>query len=141
MEIFDSVILMVVAGLIFVLVAVYIVQNTTGPAWLQRTAVRIRLAGKWLLYIVGIIFFVSVLLPPIVEEGAMWLFPESKFGYTMEYNLPDDKVIIERKPYDCEWGTAPLGAKHCHYEKAVQTETDQQGKVTAVYVSWQKVQD
>lgn len=70
----------------------------------------------------------------------MWLFPESKFGYTMEYNLADDKVIIESKPYDCEWDTAPLRAKHCPYEKTVQTQT-QNGKVTAVYVRWQKVQD
>ena len=109
----------------------------TGPAWLQRTAFRMRLAGKWLLYIAGVIFFLAVMLP----KGAMWLFPESKVGYTMKYALADEEVIIDRKPHDCEWETAPLGAKHCHYEKVVQTDTDQHGKVTAVYVSWQKVQD
>ena len=83
----------------------------------------------------------GVMLPLIVQEGAMWLFPESKVGYTMKYELADEKVIIDRKPHDCEWETAPLGAKHCHYDKAVQTETGQHGKVTAAYVSWQKVQD
>jgi hypothetical protein len=130
-----------VMAIIALLVFVYIGQNNTGPAWLQRTSFRIRLAGKWLLSIASVIFFLLVVLPLIVQEAAMWLFPESKFGYTVKYQLRDKKVFVDRKPYDCDWGTAPLGAKHCHYEKSVQTEKDQQGKVATVYVSWQKVQD
>jgi hypothetical protein len=129
-----------VVVIVALLVAFYIGQSKTGPPWLQRTAFRIRLAGKWLLYIACFILFVA-LLPQILQEGAIWLFPQSKFGYRAKYNVSDDRVIIERKPYDCEWETAPLGAKHCHYERTVHTETDQHGNVTALYVSWQKVQD
>jgi hypothetical protein len=138
----DAVLLFLPVLIIIVsLVAVYIGENKTGPAWLQRTAFRSRFVWKWVLYIAGIIFSLVVVLPLILQESAMWLFPESKTGYTMKYDLTDEKVIIDRKPHDCEWETAPLGAKHCHYDKAVQTETDQHRKVTAVYVSWQKVQD
>lgn len=146
MEIFYSQVLppLIVVGIIILLTAVYVGQRKTAPAWLQRTAFRIRLLGKWLSYIVGGLFVLASLalvLPLIIQEGAMWLFPQSTFGYAMRYELPDNKVVIERQPHDCEWDSAPIGSKHCHYEKIVQTETDQNGKVTAVYVNWQKVQD
>ena len=71
----------------------------------------------------------------------MWLAPESKFGYAEKYEVPENKVYIETKPHDCEWGKAPLGNKYCHFEKTVHTDTDSHGKVTAVYVSWEKIQD
>jgi len=47
-------------------------------------------------------------------------------------------------PHGCAFDDAPLGNKHCHYEKVVETTKacpEAECKVTAVYVAWQKVQD
>jgi hypothetical protein len=30
-----------------------------------------------------------------------------------------DHVEIEHKPYNCDWDSAPIGSKHCHYEEIV----------------------
>jgi hypothetical protein len=32
----------------------------------------------------------------------------------------ENKIKIEKKPHDCEFLTAPLGNKNCHYDKVVQ---------------------
>ena len=39
--------------------------------------------------------------------------------YAMQNDVPSERVYIQRKPHDCEWMSAPLGDKHCHYEKSV----------------------
>ena len=102
---------------------------------------RIRTLGKVFFTVICFAFFVSVVLPLVIEESLMWLAPESKFGYAVKYGLPDSKVSIEPKPHDCEWGKAPIGSKYCHFEKIVLTAKNERGKVTAVYVNWEKVQD
>jgi hypothetical protein len=59
-----------------------------------------------------------------------------------QYHVSKDKVIIERKPYGCDYEDAPLGNKHCHYEKSIDpVRACDQCKVTAVYLSWRKVED
>lgn len=58
-----------------------------------------------------------------------------------QYEVPKDKVYVEPKPHDCEWGKAPLGNKYCDFEKEVVTDRDAHGNVTAVYVSWNKASD
>ena len=33
------------------------------------------------------------------------------------YNLPNSKIhITSNRPHDCDFMTAPIGQKHCHYE-------------------------
>ena len=132
---------LIVAAVLAAGIILYIGQHKTAPAWIQKTAFRIRLLGKWLLYLFCFIILLVVILPLVVQEGAMWLAPESKFGYAAKYELPDDKVYVQSKPHDCEWGKAPIGNKYCHFEKSVITDKDSHGKVTAVYVNWEKVQD
>ena len=34
-------------------------------------------------------------------------------------NVAVENVYVEPKPHDCEWDSAPLGSKHCHYESHV----------------------
>lgn len=83
-----------------------------------------------------------------------WLLPddsETKYalGYWIEADrFGTDQVVIERKPHNCEWSSAPLGDKHCHY-KAIVTPLDQNGKVitaagqtpTTVHVGWERVDE
>jgi len=96
---------------------------------------------------------------------ADWMFPQSSWATKWRYSLADDLkdavYVIERQPHDCEFLSAPLGAKHCHYDKVVATvrvRTGQSGREVsydegkswspvvpsaraAVYVSWSKVQE
>jgi hypothetical protein len=61
-----------------------------------------------------------------------------------EYKVTRDQVFIAPKPYGCDFGDAPLGNKHCHFEKVVDVERACPApdcRVTAVYVSWRKVEE
>jgi hypothetical protein len=39
--------------------------------------------------------------------------------YAWQYNVPSSKVLIPTKPKDCDFISAPLGAKNCHYEPKI----------------------
>jgi hypothetical protein len=45
----------------------------------------------------------------------------SKLRYSLEYGVHYDQVRTGQKPHDCDWETAPLGKKNCHYEAEVMT--------------------
>ena len=56
------------------------------------------------LCILGVIYFLST-------------YGVSYRGWIAFINTVDiENVNIEPKPHDCEWDTAPLGSKHCHYD-------------------------
>ena len=42
-----------------------------------------------------------------------------RMRYAWSYDVPTDKVHFAPKPYDCDFWTAPLGAKHCSYKAEV----------------------
>ena len=95
----------------------------------------------------------------------VWLWPDSgwanKWRYSWERDLDDATFVVRSIPHDCEFLTAPLGSKHCHYDKRVVTvriRTDGSGRLVttdegktwvpaqpadhaAVFVSWDKVED
>jgi hypothetical protein len=68
----------------------------------------------------------------------VWFFLPAKTKYALEYETDSSNVIIEDKPHDCEWETAPLGAKN--YEKDVTVTKDSAGK-NSVYVTWDMKKD
>ncbi|MGA7241414.1 MAG: hypothetical protein WBY44_37370 [Bryobacteraceae bacterium] len=45
--------------------------------------------------------------------------PSSPYGYAIAYSVNPSSVLVDRIPHDCEWFSAPLGDKHCHYEAKV----------------------
>jgi hypothetical protein len=72
-----------------------------------------------------------------------WLTPEQE-RLSNQYRISQDKVVIEPKPHGCDFDDAPLGNKHCHYEKQVDVGRacgTPSCKVTGVYVSWRKVEE
>jgi hypothetical protein len=93
------------------------------------------------------------------------LFPEDewaiKWRYSLETDLHDPMIVIEKHPHDCEFLTAPIGDKHCHYDRIATTLRIRQrgveressfddGKTwsraapearSSVFVSWTKVQE
>jgi hypothetical protein len=59
-----------------------------------------------------------------------------------QYNIPQDKVLIQAKPHGCDFDDAPLGNKHCHFEKRIDTVKDcPTCPVKLVYVNWQRVEE
>jgi hypothetical protein len=98
--------------------------------------------------VLGGLVWATILLAP-------WFIPSFEFAYKL-HNVVTPKASVRlysivEKPHDCEFGTAPLGNKHCHYEPAISTESgvpvgrwdldelfDRQSRHT---VSWNRVED
>jgi hypothetical protein len=94
----------------------------------------------------------------VLVFAVWWLLPDNwQIKYAAEYSVDGDQVVIERKPHNCDWNSAPLGSKHCHYD-AVVTVYNQYGhiiegpgldksnppsdqKATKLQVQWQRVDD
>jgi hypothetical protein len=56
---------------------------------------------------------------------AIRLFPESPWAYKRNYlydkELSDANITVERMPHNCDFLSAPLGHKNCHFDKNVLT--------------------
>jgi hypothetical protein len=104
-------------------------------------------------------------LLPLGGYPAVWLFPSSEWANRWRYAFDDDingaMVAVTPVPHDCEFLTAPMGSKHCHYGKAVvivRVRTGETGRVVSydegktwavadaadkrgVFVTWNKIED
>jgi len=121
--------------------------------------------------------YTSIVVSSAFAISGLWLYgghvavffaPTSTTAYWWRYNteFPVDyaNVTVDRRPHDCDFMTAPLGAKHCHYVADVLTvrsraasdgthsvsfdggktwRADNSTPPTSpeVYVSWRKVED
>jgi hypothetical protein len=55
-----------------------------------------------------------------------WFLPDTwRIKYAVQYNVHTEDVEIEHQPYNCDWDTAPIGKKHCHYERMVRVVNKQ----------------
>lgn len=80
--------------------------------------------------IVGYVIVVAV-IGVIIQFGgraALLLTDEGRWAYLWRYNsesglgdLSLGDITVQPKPHDCEFLSAPMGAKHCHYEAQVVT--------------------
>jgi hypothetical protein len=48
----------------------------------------------------------------------LWLTPTS-FLLKRQYGLQSSHVLTEKVPTDCDFMSAPLGRKNCHYEQQI----------------------
>lgn len=83
--------------------------------------------------LLGVAFMGLMLVVGVWTGGghlAVWIAPESDWAYEWRYSnsidasemgLSGAKVHIESRPHDCEFLTAPMGSKHCHYDRQVTT--------------------
>lgn len=127
----------------------------TGTTWREKTAK----VGRGLLA-----WFVLALLFAAGGYAAEWMFPESewatKWRYSLDSDLNNADYVIEKHRHDCEFLSAPMGDKHCHYDKVVNIirvrngssgreasydgnswSPAEPGSRTTVYVSWNKVEE
>jgi hypothetical protein len=127
---------------------------------------------KWIFWVpfCCAVLFVVVLWG--IEQAALYLAPTTRVGYFLEYSTfasgggikaKYDQVVVDKRPHDCEWGSAPLGAKHCHYDARVQSvrtaigtdgstpivsydegktwSVTGRGEEPSIFVSWTKVDE
>lgn len=89
------------------------------------------------LFWLGISAFVLIALWPYLS-----LDPVRSY-YALRHDVPVERVEMVKKPHDCEFTTAPIGEKHCHYDaKAlVIPAPDASDSKKAVLVTFQKVDD
>jgi hypothetical protein len=50
--------------------------------------------------------------------GDLW---HSKWRYAVQYGVDAADVIVQKKLHDCEFLSAPVGDKQCHYDVSVST--------------------
>ena len=62
------------------------------------------------------------------EQAEDWQATTKQTYYATIYNVRPSRVSVSEEPQDCEWGTAPLGNKLCHYEKSVTAVKDDAGR-------------
>ena len=72
----------------------------------------------------GLLFWLALgLLYAAGGYAAEWMFPESelatKWRYSLDTDLEDAVYVFHKHPHDCEFLSAPIGSKHCHYDKEV----------------------
>jgi hypothetical protein len=61
-------------------------------------------------------------LAPWFFSGHQWAY-EAHNSVTLESEFPLREYSIVAQPHDCEFLTAPLGRKHCHYEPVIYLES------------------
>jgi len=112
----------IVVGLIIILVAAARLTYACLRFACRKTGVaaiwgRIRLSVYGF---VAYVFWISVCLMlfvaalPYIEAG-----PTAGF-YAFTNGVSPKRVTVNKKPHDCEFSTAPMGSKHCHYEAHAQ---------------------
>jgi hypothetical protein len=77
------------------------------------------------IFVLWVLFFVAVIVIFAVPLLLAWIAPEAEWSYrwqnALDSELTDAVVTVAHRPHDCEFMTAPLGDKHCHYERHVDT--------------------
>ena len=62
---------------------------------------------------------VLAVLAAIVYGVYYFFFVPDKEQLANKYNVPVERVNAPPKPHGCAYNDAPLGDKHCHYDKHV----------------------
>ena len=113
--------------------------NRSPASWTSKATDGITKATNFLLKAAGVLAGSAVVVYVLYLILAS---DQTKLSY--EYDVPEDHVIAQPKPHGCDFDDAPLGNKHCHYEKHVDVERvcpQPDCRVTSVYVSWTKVDE
>jgi hypothetical protein len=58
-------------------------------------------------------------------------------------NIPPDRVTLAKRPHDCDFDTAPLGNKNCHYDTKIITlsSAETADAKPGLFVEYEKVDD
>jgi hypothetical protein len=85
--------------------------------------------------------FLILLGCPLSIGWLIWNATPDKVKYNAIYQVGMDHIYSDSMPKDCNWDKSPIGDKGCHYIKQVIPAKNDDGVVTVVYITWDKVQD
>jgi hypothetical protein len=93
-------------------------------------------ASRSLDFFQGIGYLFACLLVLVVVGAIMYgfyyfLFMPDREQLSNKYNVPIERVTVQPKPHGCDFSDAPLGDKHCHYDKHVYVY-DKNGQVIGI---------
>jgi hypothetical protein len=97
--------------------------------------------GLWGVLILGAGYLLVQFLAPGKHPD---ILTPGKYQLALKYRLTEDQVFMDPKPKGCDFTDAPLGDKHCHFERSlnvVRKCLTPDCPVERVYVSWHKVGD
>ena len=75
----------------------------------------------------------AIVLISLIAGSLAWSFWDSPELVSRRLGIEEEKIVVSPRPHDCEFMTAPVGAKHCSYKAAYQMTTG-----GWVYQSWRK---
>jgi hypothetical protein len=61
----------------------------------------------------------AILFLALIGAVLLYFTWDTKVVMSIRYEVDSENLVVNKKPSDCEFLTAPLGSKHCHYEKTV----------------------
>jgi len=131
-------ILFVLAPLFYLIVAAlrWVLRAVGVASWWRRARKDVLEVGRFLFW-VGVAALVLVGLWPYLSLDPV------RSWYALTGKVPVEQVEMAKKPHDCEFMTAPIGDKRCHYDAKVvvlKGEDAPDGK-RYLYVTYEKVEE
>ena len=108
-------VLFVLGPLLYVMVAAvrWVFRVIGVTEWWRRVRTTVLAVGT-LLFWVAVAGWILIGMWPYLSTSP------TKSWYAFREGVPVERVEVTKEPHDCEFATAPLGAKHCHYESKVE---------------------
>jgi uncharacterized membrane protein len=110
-------ILFVFFPLIYVIVAAvrWVLRATGVASWWRRVRERALETGKVVFWVGVAVWLLAAAWPyfSVAHPVGSW--------YALTQGVPVERVSVEQVPHDCEFLTAPMGSKHCHYDAKIIT--------------------
>jgi hypothetical protein len=79
-----------------------------------------------------------VVLISLIGAFVLWTQWDSVWVLSARFKVNEENVLVERKPRDCEFLTAPIGRKHCSYETVYEKTQAKNRQDRFLYVSFKK---
>jgi hypothetical protein len=89
-------------------------------------------------------FVVAVILVNLLSPLSPYLSAGPvRSWYALTNDIPVEHVMLTKKPHDCEFETAPIGSKHCHYDAKVSVwkGTDTPDGRDYLWVSYERIEE
>jgi hypothetical protein len=134
------------ACLLLLLISLLILVLLAGIRWcLRKTGVTAawRRVRQRVIAAVQFMLWASIAILIISLLGPYLSLSPVKSWYALTNDVPAHRVEIDNEPHDCDFMTAPLGDKNCHYEArhfVLQGADTPDGK-KSLLVSYEKVKE
>ena len=133
-----ALILFVLVPLLHLIVAAvrWVLRVIGVVSWWRRVRKDVLAVGKAVLW-VGVAGWVLAVAWPYISLDPV------KSWYALTREVPLERVDVAKKPHDCEFLTAPIGVKHCHYDAKILIlkGTDSPDGKRYLFVTYERVEE